>query len=272
MIYHLCDRQKLHDLLAQSQMMLMRAVRAGGALMRGVNLGAPEIAYLALGAAFIFMCGVTFDDDVAHAVLSLPSWLIDLNVMMSKLGDSAYIFALSILWTLCGFIYAARAVRRRVAFAWLIQAQRAVYILSVNLCSGLFSIFTKHVIGRARPSDVGPWHFEPFSVAAKYASLPSGHSITAFATAFALALIYPRLRIGLFVIAVLVGVSRIIIHAHFVSDVMVGACVGLFWAYVVARAMAQARLGFTFAQNHFNARGQYLLSHLRATSLFGETR
>jgi|GEM_PF-2135168 len=229
----------------------------------------PLSVFIGLLAALIVMIGLVCDADVAQAVLSLPAWLIDLNVTISKLGDSGYLFALALLWMSFGFYFASCATSRRVYMMWVVQMQRGCYLFLVNATSGIFSIVAKNIIGRARPSDLGPFHFEPFTFMAKFASMPSGHSITAFASAYVLATLFPSWRHVFYGLAVLVGVSRIIIHAHYVSDVLTGACVGLFWAYAVGCVMAHSRLGFTSAQNHFNQRGQYLMAHLRASSIFG---
>jgi membrane-associated phospholipid phosphatase len=250
---------------------LTRAWRAPWSLGYETGTHVSVWVYVALIIAFIFMVGVTFDRDVASYVLSLPHWLITLNVNISKLGDSAYIFLVSVLWCVVSFFYAAHLTRPRLRLAWLVQMQRTFYIFAVNASSGLFSIFAKNIIGRARPSDLGPLHFEPFTFLAKFASFPSGHSITAFATAYAVGLIYPRLRLWLFLIAALVGASRVIIHAHYVSDVLAGACIGLLWAYAVARVLAFSRLGLMYQYNHFSARGQYLLDHLKTLSIIGVT-
>jgi len=60
-------------------------------------------------------------------------------------------------------------------------------------------------------------------------SFPSGHTITAFA--FFLALAYftkrPLLHFLYFVLALLVGFSRIYLSQHFVLDVLVGSVVGV---------------------------------------------
>jgi undecaprenyl-diphosphatase len=63
-------------------------------------------------------------------------------------------------------------------------------------------------------------------LAAAYASFPSGHATTAFATAVVLAAWYPRQAVGFVGLAALVGLSRILLGAHFPSDVLAGALLG----------------------------------------------
>lgn len=58
-------------------------------------------------------------------------------------------------------------------------------------------------------------------------SFPSGHTAGSFAAATALAAFYPRRRVLLLGTAAGVGFSRVYLGHHFVSDVLVGAAVGI---------------------------------------------
>ncbi|MGH7589886.1 MAG: phosphatase PAP2 family protein [Gemmatimonadales bacterium] len=84
----------------------------------------------------------------------------------------------------------------------------------------------KEVIGRARPyqgpSETG---FKPFS---GWASMPSGHSMAAFALATSLSDEIHRgwATAGLYTLAVGTGASRIVLNAHWFSDVVAGAIIG----------------------------------------------
>ena len=57
-------------------------------------------------------------------------------------------------------------------------------------------------------------------------SFPSGHTITAFAAALALAAFYPGWRLPLLMAAGMVGASRILLGLHFLTDVLAGAAIG----------------------------------------------
>jgi membrane-associated phospholipid phosphatase len=58
-------------------------------------------------------------------------------------------------------------------------------------------------------------------------SFPSGHSATAFATAVAVGMLYPRLRIPLLTLAALVALSRVYLGVHYWSDVVAGSLLGV---------------------------------------------
>jgi membrane-associated phospholipid phosphatase len=74
--------------------------------------------------------------------------------------------------------------------------------------------------------------------------MPSGHSTTAFAAAVALGALWPRARPLLWLYAVVIAASRVIIYAHYPSDVIAGACLGGLGAIIVRNHFAARRLGF----------------------------
>lgn len=68
-------------------------------------------------------------------------------------------------------------------------------------------------------------------------SLPSGHTMSAFALAFMITYLIPLRRgawIPVFVLAVLVGVSRMYLVLHFLPDVVLGMVIGLMVGFVLA--------------------------------------
>jgi undecaprenyl-diphosphatase len=84
----------------------------------------------------------------------------------------------------------------------------------------------------------------PWSWRNEYASLPSGHSTTAFAAAVAIAALWPKARIPMLIYAAVIALSRVIITAHFVSDVVAAAFVGGFGAILVRNWYASRGLAF----------------------------
>jgi len=108
----------------------------------------------------------------------------------------------------------------------------------------------KRLIGRARPllwEKGGAFSFDPFRWDVDYASLPSGHGTTAFATAFALGALFPRARLFFWAFAVAIGISRVAVSAHYPSDVIAGGLIGVFGALAVRNWFATRRLAFAVA-------------------------
>jgi membrane-associated phospholipid phosphatase len=109
---------------------------------------------------------------------------------------------------------------------------------------GLVSTVIKRWIGRVRPSGAGPFAYEPFSWRPEYASFPSGHVTTAFAALVAFGIIFPRIRPVLWVYALLIAATRVMVSAHYPSDVIAGAAFGAFGAVLVRDWFAVRGLGF----------------------------
>ncbi|MGY3359042.1 membrane-associated phospholipid phosphatase [Bradyrhizobium sp. GM0.4] len=105
----------------------------------------------------------------------------------------------------------------------------------------------KYLIGRGRPfvgGKANPFNFIPFEGTGAYASLPSGHAVTAFALAFAVSALWPRLRVFMFTYAIVILLTRLVLLAHHPSDVVAGALVGMVGAMAVRYWFAARRLGF----------------------------
>ena len=91
----------------------------------------------------------------------------------------------------------------------------------------------KYLFGRYRPimlfeQDLYGFHF--FSGTWELNSTPSGHTIRAFSILTALSLVFRRFAPLFISIAVLIGISRILVTAHYPSDVIFGAFIGIFTA------------------------------------------
>ena len=110
----------------------------------------------------------------------------------------------------------------------------AAMILACAL-AGVGARVVKIAAGRARPSVQTEAGWKGPSVSASYNAFPSGH--TAASTAFfaTLALACWRLGAPLLVIPLLIGFSRIYVSAHYLSDVVCAALIGLLSAHIVAQ-------------------------------------
>jgi membrane-associated phospholipid phosphatase len=108
-------------------------------------------------------------------------------------------------------------------------------ILGCAYGSGMAANGLKILLERTRPRWFD-FHFDIFTsfgqwlpgsgAGSNHQSFPSAHMATAVAFAAALAWQYPRGRWWLFTLAALVGCQRIVVGAHFLSDVLWGAALG----------------------------------------------
>lgn len=97
--------------------------------------------------------------------------------------------------------------------------------------SGIACLTLKVAFGRARPwMGEGPYAFKGLQINDSNNSMPSGHSATAFALATVLARQYPEYKRLFYACASLIALSRVYVHAHWPSDVLVGAALGVWSA------------------------------------------
>ncbi len=201
----------------------------------------------ALLLAVIILLMVFVDAPIARAAPHLPHWVHWLFNQITDYGKSGWF-----LWPL-GVLFLALAALPS-ATTRISQAVMAALMVRVGFlflaigAPGLFVTIVKRMIGRARPMvDHGPnpFEFKPFIWHAAYASMPSGHATTAFSVLVAFASIWPRGRAVLLLYALTIVASRIIVSAHYPSDVLAGAVVGTVGALMVRRYFALRRLGFS---------------------------
>jgi undecaprenyl-diphosphatase len=181
----------------------------------------------------VFLCVTAFcafafyfvDVHVANIAKPVPGKLLDVFQVITSFGRSTWYLVVSgVLCILFRFVlrndlYAGRAL---------------LVFLSVSV-SGLVTDGLKTVFGRCRPKMLyheGLYGLNPFQFLTTYEfnSFPSGHATTVGALAAALWIISPKYGMAGSVLALLVMASRIIVGAHFVSDVVFGAYVGVMTA------------------------------------------
>jgi membrane-associated phospholipid phosphatase len=126
-------------------------------------------------------------------------------------------------------------------------AGRVEYLLFAVALPVVFAELIKYVVGRGRPfvgGKANPFNFAPFTGTEAYFSFPSAHSVTAFALAFGVAAIWPRLTVPMFIYALLIAASRLALLAHHPSDVVGGAVIGLLGALAMRTWFAAREIGF----------------------------
>jgi membrane-associated phospholipid phosphatase len=95
----------------------------------------------------------------------------------------------------------------------------------------------KFLLGRYRPIMLFDKNlYGPHFFSSKWAlnSTPSGHTIRAFSLLTALSLLYRRFTVVFISVAGIIGASRVAVTAHYPSDVLLGAFIGIFiagWTY-----------------------------------------
>jgi len=143
--------------------------------------------------------------------------------MLNRLGGGMNPGLVVLFFLVAGVCYRSRS--------WVAYA---VAMAISGLTAGILAQIVKHVIGRARPELwLGPAHYAPGSST----SFPSGHTVGAFALAGVLMFSARShtLRVVALVLAVAVGVSRILAFRHWPSDVCASMFVGVTAAWIASR-------------------------------------
>jgi len=114
-------------------------------------------------------------------------------------------------------------------------------LMFVFLCVGISGIVTdmiKPILGRARPVEWvrdAAYGFHPLTFQAAWNGMPSGHATTAASLALVLIVLFPRGRVVWILLALLLAGSRVMVNAHYLSDVFAGCAVGLLTTLLILR-------------------------------------
>jgi len=208
-----------------------------------------EQAGIAAAAALVlFLVGMIFLDGAAiRGVAHLPRAVVWFFEQVTEFGLGGwFLWPLGLLFVA---IMALPATLPRIPQLVLAAIAVRVGFLFVAIgAPGLFASIVKRIIGRARPLVTGvvdPYVFSPFIWRSAYASLPSGHATTAFAVLVAFGTLWPRARTVLWIYVALIAISRVVVTAHFPTDVLAGAVVGGVGALMVRRWFALRHLGLS---------------------------
>lgn len=113
-----------------------------------------------------------------------------------------------------------------------------LYSLATVLLTFCFNEYVlKSVIDRARPYESHPEFITAIELA-KYSfpsgsSMPSGHSTVTMCLAVCEFMFNKKIGIGAICISVIVGITRMILCVHYLTDVLVGFAIGIIFAIAV---------------------------------------
>jgi undecaprenyl-diphosphatase len=188
---------------------------------------------IVLGWVALFAAALVLDrrvaDWVRHAALySRSSWFVPL---LKLPGNFLFTLVVCILMVI---------FHRR---SW----RAALPLIVSGPMVGTGYLLLKWMVGRRRPVIIAaPFEFRPFAHgvmglvhAESGLSFPSGHAALAFASATCLAAAMPRWTTVFFFVACAVGAERVLENAHYLSDVIAGAGLGVICGYMAIRLTGQ---------------------------------
>ena len=124
-------------------------------------------------------------------------------------------------------------------------ARGALLMVAVLVAGGIVTGILKHAVARARPErflENGFYGLAQAFTGQPFTSFPSSHAFTGFAVAATLAVVLPRWRWPVVIVAVLVGVSRLVNLDHYASDVLASGLIAAAMVAVLAPWFLDARL------------------------------
>ncbi len=166
-------------------------------------------------------------------------------ITMLGLSDYVLLPSLALIIISAPLALLGRKYTPRLAL-WQMTGVYAFVFVAVGL-PGLAANLVKRLIGRARPEMLESWGALGFNSVFNdhtFQSFPSGHTTTAFATAMVIGFFSPRWLAPALAVAVLVGISRVAIGAHYPTDVLGGTVFGIVGAYAVRNAFSHRRWVF----------------------------
>jgi len=223
---------------------LVRPPRAGGAPV----MWPPSRLAIGTAATIVAVAAamLLLDSWALGHYLGVPLWMGRLFGAITDFGKSEW-FLVPAGVLLIVVAAAASPALDRVSFLLLASlAARIGFVFVAVAVPSLAVTVLKRLIGRARPLRVEGHdvYFSPLAWRVEFASLPSGHSTTAFAAAVALGALFPRARLALWIYAGVIALSRVMLSTHYPSDVIAGAIAGACGALLVRRWFAARRLAF----------------------------
>ncbi len=193
--------------------------------------------WLLLAAAVLVAALLPFDGMISQWAQGLPGGVVTFNERITDFGTFSWMIYGSGSIVIIAYIL-HRVVRSdgfssKAKTAWRLALY---FFVTIGSASALVHLL-KLIIGRARPElflDYGAHSLTPFANEWLFESFPSGHSAAVGSFFGAFAMLAPRLRIVFALGALTIGITRVVVGAHYPSDVAAGLLVGLWTALMTA--------------------------------------
>jgi undecaprenyl-diphosphatase len=122
-------------------------------------------------------------------------------------------------------------------------------VVGIALSDQLCNSFLKPLIQRIRPCNVLENIHLLVNCTRAY-SFPSSHAMNIFTGCLLLSYSYRKIRLLLFIIAILVSYSRVYVGVHYPFDVLAGVVLGIFCAFIIItlfKFLSKNFRGFSFS-------------------------
>jgi membrane-associated phospholipid phosphatase len=210
----------------------------------------------------IFQVFIVFHDDMK---LSQCFWLEHHTIKElegEKPGSSEYtalvkgisnhhfwVWRLALIGSIAlAFYYRRRERRKYILFRNIVLSS----LLLLLLAAGVLTWVLKLSLGKPRPSS-GITEYLPWSLSTKYHSFPSGHTTETFSYLFPYIYFVRRylLSIALVLYGIAMSLTRVILAAHFLSDVLFGMYMTITAGLIIC----------SFVEERFDSRARELMQN-----------
>lgn len=201
-----------------------------------LGLGRRTAIWYAVGFAVLLAALHLLDRPLTVWAEGLPSEVRSVFRWITRWGESDWILVPSLLGLILAWLVSLVTRDRIRQWARQVLLLLSFIFLGVGV-PGVVATLLKRIIGRARPVEwtaEAPLSFTPLNWDAyTFQSFPSGHSTTAFSLALSIAFVWPRTLWPMLACAVLIATSRIVVGAHYLTDITAGAALGTLGALAV---------------------------------------
>lgn len=218
---------------------------------------APLFCIAGIGAA-LAIASFPVDRRISLAMLDEPAGSLAFLRIATDIGLVRWylwpMLALIVALTMVDWGRLERSGRLRLARTYAY----AGHLFGSVALAGIVTNILKVTFGRARPAlleDYGSFAFRLVRFGDQFASFPSGHATTMGAVTATFTVLAPPVRVPIFIVGLCLALSRIVVRAHYPSDVLAGFTIGIVTSLVVARFMAGRGLGYRFAAGGTGLRG-----------------
>lgn len=194
--------------------------------------------FIAIGFFILFMLLsiFSFRDDLTALDQAVSTWVtetvspfvVTLMDILTVMGSSEFVLVVTLIIA--------------VILLWRKRWQLSVFLLSLTFGGLALNFFLKILFQRERPGEMSVIEAFGQSIEIASYSFPSGHTMrSTLLFLFVIYMCYRLLRkngsrlwsIGLFsALLIIVAISRVVVGAHFPSDILAGVAISIVWFYV----------------------------------------